>query len=421
MCSQRARGAGMGRAAAIVTLWAMAWSVFWPGSAAASRDAIDGDQSRTRFVIALERETDFHVSALSSPNRVVIDLPDVRIGLPPQPVDKPIGLVSSFRGGLSAPGKLRVVIDVTAPVIVEKATVERGSGALAPRLVVEIIPVTAANPSIAKLLASSKIGGAGLGAVQPPMPQPARKPAERARQAFRPTIVLDPGHGGHDSGAKRHGTIEKDVVLAFSLVLRDRLKATGRYNVLMTRDQDTFVELDERRDFAERHKAALFMAIHADYASSKASGATIYSLRDKVASELQRSAAGEVAQEVLSEKEATAIRRIGVADTSAVRGFLADLAQREVSVTHERTGVLARSMIEFMGDATPMMNDPDRSAAFRVLKTAKVPSVLVELAYVTNKKDAANLRSEIWRRKVAESIVTAIDNYFTHQVARLPM
>jgi N-acetylmuramoyl-L-alanine amidase len=234
-------------------------------------------------------------------------------------------------------------------------------------------------------------------------------------------IMLDPGHGGHDSGAQRGGTIEKEVVLAFSKVLRDRLKATGRYNVLMTRDDDTFVELDDRRAFAERHQASLFMAIHADYAGSRASGATIYSLRDRVADELQRSAAGEVARNVLSDTELQAIKRIEVADTDAVRGFLADLAQREVAVTHERTNVFARSIIEFMGDATPMMNNPDRSAAFRVLKTAKVPSVLVELAYVTNKQDAANLKSESWRQKVADSLVTAIDNYFTHQVARLPM
>lgn len=393
------------------------------GSAEArpASDPQDGGTSRTRFVIALERDAPFQVSALSHPNRVVVDLPDVRINLPPQPTSGAVGLVRGFRGGLAAPGRLRVVIDVTAPVVVEKAAIERDRASRAPHLVLEIVPISAIKPSVAKTLASAKIGGAGLGSLQPPVPRPAKSPAERAARAFRPTIVLDPGHGGHDSGAQRGGTIEKEVVLAFSKVLRDRLKATGRYNVLMTRDDDTFVELDDRRAFAERHQASLFMAIHADYAGSRASGATIYSLRDRVADELQRSAAGEVARNVLSDTELQAIKRIEVADTDAVRGFLADLAQREVAVTHERTNVFARSIIEFMGDATPMMNNPDRSAAFRVLKTAKVPSVLVELAYVTNKQDAANLKSESWRQKVADSLVTAIDNYFTHQVARLPM
>ena len=421
MSANGARGAGVGRVAATLIFCLLFWLGSSPVDAKPASDALDGQRSRTRFVIALDREAGFQVSALSHPNRVVVDLPDVRIGLPPQPDGAAVGIVSGFRGGLAAPGRLRVVIDVTTPVVVEKAAIERDTSGKYPRLVLEIVPASTTKAGLAKMLSNAKISGAGLAAIQPPVPRPARKPSERLAHAFRPTIVLDPGHGGHDSGAKRNGTIEKDVVLAFSLVLRDLLKSTGRYNVLMTRDDDTFVELDERRAFAERHKAALFMAIHADYAGSRASGATIYSLRDNVANELQRSAAGEVARNVLSETELKAINRIEVADTNAVRGFLADLAQREVAVTHERTNVFARSMIEFMGDATPMMNNPDRSAAFRVLKTAKVPSVLVELAYVTNKQDAANLRSEAWRRKVGASIVTAVDNYFTHQVARLPM
>lgn len=421
MSSNRARGVGMVRAAAVGILCAITALFSASADARPSSDRLDDTPTRTRFVIALERDAAFQVSALSHPNRVIVDLPDVRINLPPQPTTGAVGLVRAFRSGLAAPGRLRVVIDVTAPVVLEKAVIERDAANRTPNLVLEIVPVSAVKPAVAKALAGVKIGGAGLSSLQPPMPRPAMRPSERAAHAFRPTIVLDPGHGGHDSGARRHGTIEKEVVLAFSLVLRDRLKATGRYNVLMTREDDTFVNLDERREFAERNRASLFMAIHADYAGSRASGATIYSLRDRVAHELQRSAAGEIAENVLSDNELQAIKRIEVADTSAVRGFLADLAQREVAVTQERTNVFARSIIEFMGDATPMMNNPDRTAAFRVLKTAKVPSVLVELAYVTNKKDAANLRSNAWRQKVADSIVTAIDNYFTHQVARLPM
>jgi len=421
MSSIRARGAGLIRAAAAGLLYGLA--LLGPGSAHAkpAADRSETAPSRTRFVIALGRETPFQVSTLSHPNRVIVDLPDVRIDLPPQPTSGAVGLVRGFRGGLASPGRLRVVIDVTAPVVVAKADIEHTGPHRSPSLVLEIVPLSSLKPATAKTLAATKIGGAGLSSLQPPVPRPATRPAERAAHAFRPTIVLDPGHGGHDSGAQRGGTIEKDVVLAFSLILRDRLKATGRYNILMTRDDDTFVELDARREFAERHRASLFMAIHADYAGSRASGATIYSLRDRVANELQRSAVDEVAENVLSDKQLQAIKRIDVADTNAVRGFLADLAQREVAVTHERTSVFARSIIEYMGDATTMMDNPDRSAAFRVLKTAKVPSVLVELAYVTNKRDAANLRSDAWRRKVADSLVTAIDNYFTHQVARLPM
>ena len=132
------------------------------------------------------------------------------------------------------------------------------------------------------------------------MPRPAVSPQARALGAFKPVIVLDPGHGGEDTGAQKNGAVEKNVVLAFSLMLRDKLNATGRYKVLMTRDTDVFVELNARREFAERSLASLFVAVHADYAQSKARGATIYSLRESVSSALQRSARGEVAENVLS-------------------------------------------------------------------------------------------------------------------------
>ena len=114
-------------------------------------------------------------------------------------------------------------------------------------------------------------GALGLGAVglQPPIPRPAASPQARALGAFKPVIVLDPGHGGDDTGAEKNGTVEKDVVLAFSLMLRDKLNATGRYKVLMTRDTDVFVELHKRREFAEQHMASLFVAVHADYAQSE--------------------------------------------------------------------------------------------------------------------------------------------------------
>jgi N-acetylmuramoyl-L-alanine amidase len=395
-------------------------------AAAGGTDSLNGSKSRTRFVIALTREASFQVSSLSQPNRVVVDLPDVGIGLPPDIGREPVGLVKAFRGGLAAPGQVKVVIDVTDPVVVEKAKIEPAKAGHGPRLVLEIVPVTqassgSARPGTVQAFSQARIGSAGLGMVQPPLPKRVVKRSDRAAKAFKPTIVLDPGHGGHDSGAQRNGVIEKNAVLAFSLLLRDRLEATGRYKVLMTRSDDTFVPLDERRDFAERNRAALFMAIHADYAGSGASGATIYSLRDSVARDLKRSAVGEVVRNVLSPQEIKAIKSTEVADANVVKGFLADLAQREVETTTARTSLFSRSVIEYMGDATTMMNNPDRTAAFRVLKTAKVPAVLVELAFVSNKRDAANLKSDVWRRKVADSMVTAVDSYFSQQVARLPM
>jgi N-acetylmuramoyl-L-alanine amidase len=388
---------------------------------AAAAAAAKPSRNRTRFIIGLERAVEFQVFALSNPNRVFVDLPDVKLQLPALPGDAPIGLVKSFRGGLSAPGKARVVIDVTGPVVIERSSIEKDSKAA--RLVLELAAAEVAdataedNRSPTPIAAPYGLGAAGL---QPPVPKPAMSPRARAQAIYRPVIVIDPGHGGDDTGATRHGTVEKDVVLAFSLKLRDKLQSTGRYKVLMTRDTDTFVELNARREFAERQLASLFVAVHADYAQSSARGATIYSLRESVANSLQRSARGEVAEHVLSDQEITALKHSD-GDISAVKAILSDLARREVDMTRDRTSVFVKSVIEFMGESTSLKDNPDRSAAFVVLKSAKVPSILIELGYVTNEADAQLLKSERWREKVSSSIVTAIENYFSHQLARLPM
>lgn len=416
----RARGWCRGTAgiicASLVVLsavWAREAVASTPAEVADEAQELSGSKQRTRFVIGMDRAVQPRVFSLSNPNRVIIDLPDVGVDLPNLPKGQAVGLVQSFRGGLAAADKFRVIIDVTEPVIVERSVVEPAKDGRPPRLVVEIVPADG-DKSVPKPLPTATRSGAGLASVQPPVPQPAERPDVRAARAAKKTIVLDPGHGGHDSGATRNGAVEKDVVLAFSLVLRDRLKATGRYRVLMTRDGDTFVDLDERREFAEKNNAALFMAIHADSAGSHARGATVYSLRESDAKDLKRSARNEVVSSVLTDKDIKALKQTAGADVGTVRGFLAGLAEQEVLVTRERTGVFARSLVQYMGASTNMMNNPDRTAAFTVLRTAKVPAVLVELAFVTNKEDAAMLKSDAWRGKVAGSLLTAIDSYFAN-------
>ncbi len=434
MVPVRARIAGVSRGAsamacvaALMTLTPMASTLanqpamVPPAAAQTAPQDVAADKNRTRFVILLERKVDFQISSLPNPNRVVIDLPDVKVQLPSITGDKPIGLVKSFRGGLAAPGKMRIVIDVTQPVVVERSTLDPGKDGRTPRLAIEIVPADSVKSTGPKKPLLPQASLAGLGTVQPPLPKPAERPEVRAAKSFKPVIVLDPGHGGHDGGAVRNGAIEKEVVLLFSLALRDKLAATNRYKILMTRDTDKFIPLQDRREFGERNKAALFIAIHADYAGSSARGATIYSLRDNVAAELRRSAKGEIANNLLSDTDIrNKLRQSDARDGGAVQGMLADLAQMEVEVTKRRTSLFARSVIEYMGESTSMMSNPDRSAAFAVLRTAKVPAVLIELAYVSNKEDAAKLKSDEWRGKVAESIVTAIDNYFSHQMANNP-
>jgi N-acetylmuramoyl-L-alanine amidase len=392
-------------------------------AAPAHETALKGDHTRTKFIIGLERPVEFQVFSLANPNRVFVELPDVMLQLPPEPGAAAVGLIKSFRGGVSAPGKARIVIDVTGPVVVDRAAVEKSKDGKTARLVIEIVPVDEmANPRTDAKRATMPPGASGLGAigVQPPIPRPAVSPQARALGMFKPVIVLDPGHGGDDTGAQKNGTVEKNVVLAFSLKLRDKLNATGRYKVLMTRDTDVFVELNKRREFAEHHLASLFVAVHADYAQASARGATIYSLRESVSNALQRSARGEVADNVLSGPELDKVKKMD-GDVGTIREILADLARREVDVTRDRTGVFVKSVIEFMGESTSLKDNPDRSAAFVVIKSAKIPSILIELGYVTNQADAELLKSEQWREKVTTSIVTAIENYFSHQVARLPM
>jgi len=398
----------------------------------AAPGTLQGNHQRTRFLIGLPNTANFEVFSLTGPNRVVIEVEETKLRLPSQPAATPVGLVKSFRAGESGVSKTRVILEVTEPVIVSSTQIEKTADGKGQQLVVEIMPCPLSTASIAEESpavhrASTTaiepppfaLGAAGL---QPPLPRPAVPPAVLAEKAFKPIIVIDPGHGGHDSGAEKNGAVEKDIVLAFGKTLADKLKATGRFKVLMTRDTDVFVPLDERVSFAERNKANLFIAIHCDYADtgSVANGATIYSLRESQADSLRRSTKGEISSNILSRAEAEIVKQVSD-DVDAVKSILSDLAGREVDATHDRTSVFARSVIEGMGASTALRNEPDQTAGFRVLKTAQFPSVLIELAYVTNKQDAENLKSDIWRDKVSDSIMTAIDKYFSSQMAQLPM
>lgn len=371
---------------------------------AESAAPVPDEGSRTRFIVGLERAVTFKVSTLTHPHRVLIDLPQIELYLPNPPGETPVGVVKRFQAGVSAPGRIRVVIDVTEPVVVEKAAIEKSPDGNLDRLVLDIVATSA-------LRVGPEASAAGIGNLQPPVPRPAVPPRRRAAGSYKSVIVIDPGHGGEDSGATKFGTVEKDIVLSFSLKLRDKLAATGFYKVLMTRDEDVFIPLDERRSFAERNQAALFIAIHADYTDrASARGATIYSLRPQVADALRRAAEDEMRETVLSGKQVALAKQVD-ADVDALRGILADKARDLIERNQMRTSVLARSVIDFIGTSTNLMDNPDRNAAFVVLKTAKVPAILLELGYITNAKDSEQLNSDLWRDKVSASVVTAINQY----------
>ena len=382
---------------------------------------LQGNKLRTRFVVGLPRRAEYEVFSLNNPNRVIVELGATRLRLPAHPKGKAVGLIKGFRAGLSAKDRSRIVIDVTEPVVVANAKMEKVEGGKGQILAIEIVRVGGVTKSVRKKPFPKPTYSLGAMGLQPPLPRPAVHPDVRAEKAFKPIIVIDPGHGGHDSGAKKNGAVEKEINLAFGKLLAEKLKATGRYKVLMTRDTDVFIPLGDRVAYGERNKANLFISVHCDYANrGGANGATIYSLRESVAKRLRRSAKGKTFKTVLSTAEVETVKKAS-GDVDLVKGILADLAKREVEVTRDRTSVLARSVIAMMGASTKMRSDPDKQASFRVLKTAQFPSILIELAYVTNKKDAQNLQSKSWRDKVSASILTAVDGYFSNRLAQLPM
>jgi N-acetylmuramoyl-L-alanine amidase len=229
-------------------------------------------------------------------------------------------------------------------------------------------------------------------------------------------VVLDPGHGGVDSGAKSaNGVLEKNVVLAFAKRLRQKLEASGRYQVHMTRDDDTFLPLKERVRFAREKGAGLFISLHADYFPTEiddARGATVFTLSEKASDDEARALA---AKENLSD----AIAGVELPDDSdeVVTNILIDLAQRE---TNNRSVVMARSIVGELAAKGRLHTRQLRSAGFRVLKAPDVPSVLLELGFLSNEEDEKQLTSEAWRDRMAGAIRDAVESYFKERLARAP-
>ena len=222
----------------------------------ATEARLGGDDKQTRFVVDLTQKIDVATFTLADPYRVVIDLPQVTFKLPAQAGDHGRGLVKAFRYGLIMQGGSRIVLDTKGPVRVDKAFTLAAVDDQPARLVIDLTATDRASflRNIAMQERSPHIAAkAGV--------SPAPEPTGDAR----PLIVVDPGHGGIDSGTKSGaGQDEKDIVLAFGLMVRDRLLKTGKYRVAMTRSDDTFIPLTERVQFARARKASLFISIHAD-------------------------------------------------------------------------------------------------------------------------------------------------------------
>ncbi|HUW74051.1 MAG TPA: N-acetylmuramoyl-L-alanine amidase [Methyloceanibacter sp.] len=373
-----------------------------------AKDArLAGDRERTRFIADLSKKVDVHVYALGNPYRVIVDAADVSFQMPQGIGKKQRGLVSAFRYGLFAPGKSRIVLDVSGPFLIDKTFVLEPRDDQPARLVIDLVP-TDEKTFLAKLREAKDQRAETISL---PLPAAPTRPADA-----KPIVVLDPGHGGVDPGASSpNGVNEKEVVLQFAERLKEKLLATGRYEVFMTRDDDTFLPLKERVAFAQKKGAGLFLSIHADYFPAEiddARGATVYTLSER---------ASDAEAKALAAKEnfSDAIAGVELPEESdeVVANILIDLAQRE---TKNRSVVFARSIVGELAAKGTLHTKRLRSAGFRVLKAPDVPSVLLELGFLSNSEDEKQLTSETWRRRMAESVTEAIDGYFTKRIARMP-
>jgi N-acetylmuramoyl-L-alanine amidase len=379
-------------------------------SAVASDARLAGDAKQTRFILDLDKVIPFRAFTLAEPYRVVVDVPEVSFQLAAGTGTTGRGLVKAFRYGLVMPGGSRIVFDLTGPARISKSYMLEAANGQPPRLVLELEEVERAN--FVQALAPES---------RPPDLRPAIADANAAVVAAtarpagppdtRPLIVIDPGHGGIDNGTQAGGEAEKNLVLGFGLALRDRIEKSGKYRVVMTRTDDTFIPLSDRVKIARNQSASLFVSIHADALprhGGDAQGATIYTLSEKATdSEAERLAE--------TENKADAIGGVNLSDEpTEVADILIDLAQRETRTFSNR---FARLLMGEMKSTVRMHKHPLKSAGFRVLKAPDVPSVLVELGYVSNKDDFEHMVSENWRNKTVASMAQAVDVFFGKRLA----
>lgn len=409
MCKLRIPADRFGRAAiailAIATVWYAAPAVAAPQVTGVRVGAYP---AKTRIVLDVTGAVKFSSFVLPQPYRVVVDLSEVtwspKLRNPPKG-----GLVTGMRFGLFKPGASRVVLDSAGPVRIAKAFVIPPSGKnRSYRLVVDI----AKTSKQAFLMAYKRPERRPVAKSAPParasIPVPfKRKPA---RPNEKKLIVIDPGHGGVDPGAmSRSGVWEKHIVLAFAKDLRRGLLATGKFNVKLTRNRDVFIRLRNRIAIARRAGADLFISVHADsIGNSRVRGTSVYTLSERASDK----EAGALAQK---ENKADLIAGVDLNEQSDdVVNILIDLAQRE---TMNESAVFARKLVNELGKTRRMLRNTHRFAGFAVLKAPDIPSVLVELGYLSNRRDERMLRDPRQRRRMAAAMARAVNAYFERQQA----
>lgn len=373
----------------------------------ARRAEIKVNGQATTFLVSLSSGLRAEIFTLADPYRVVIDLPDVAFELPEGTGQKGHGLISSFRYGLLAEGKARIVIDTTGPVVIKRADMKQGAGR-------EILFTVELAPTSAKSFATGTGTSQKAAAAAPSDVAPA---APSKRNRAKPLILIDAGHGGIDPGAASVGGLkEKTVVLAVAKALREKLAASGRYDVRMSRTNDVFISLDQRLKLSRDLAADLFVSLHADAIAQKGlaktvRGATVYTLSEQASDEEAR----RMAEKENNSDAVAGLQTAKFEEEGEVRNILIDLLKRETS---NFSADFSNSLVKQFGTTISLSGTPQRSAAFKVLRQADTPSVLIELGYMSHPEDEKLLNSAAWQRRVAAAIGSAIDSYFSKRTAK---
>jgi N-acetylmuramoyl-L-alanine amidase len=330
---------------------------------------------------------------------------------PPRPTGH--GAIRSYRYGLFRPGNSRFVIDLNQPVSVSDVLVMPPESGFGYRVVIDLFPTTQAKfdqtagwPADLKAREAAAERVASLPAIDAP---------HATIAGAKKMIVIDPGHGGIDSGTSGvNGLLERDLVLDEAVRLARALRRNPNYTVYMTRDSDVFIPLRERVNIGRGRHADLFVSLHADSnPDSDVSGLSVYTLSesgsDKEAAALAR-----------KENQSDIIAGVDLGgENSAVAPILLDLEQRDTMNKSSRFAQLALNSLSGATDILP--RQPHRSAAFVVLKAPDVPSVLIELGYLSNSSDAAQMNTARWRNGVADAIAVAVERHFAPAAVAAPL
>ncbi|MFK7753697.1 MAG: N-acetylmuramoyl-L-alanine amidase [Sedimentitalea sp.] len=350
---------------------------------------VDASGAGVQIDLHLSQGVPYRMFTLADPPRLVLDFQEVDWGDASADRLHQTARLKQVQFGIYVPGWSRLVAEMAAPMTIAASDLTLDASTSAAHLSIRLSPVDA------------DVFAASAGAPYDPrwdLPPPADLPKGRVRAPDAPLIVvLDPGHGGIDPGAEAEGVNEKTLMLTFARELREVLVRSGRFEVRLTREDDRFVSLERRIALAHQAGADVFVSLHADsLAEGLAHGATVHVLsRD----------ASDVASAKLAERHDRGDLLSGTDLSRAddqVTDILLDLARQE---TQPRTEALAAALVEGMAQTGgPMNRRPLRAAAFSVLKAADIPSVLIEIGFISSPRDLKNLRDAEWRVGMALGI-----------------